>query len=58
MSDRDELASDVDLAIQRAMEAADLRAGDSLGASTAVVGAEHEPAAAEAGDVGGAIDGD
>ena len=58
MSERDELESDVDLAIERAMEAANLRAGDSLGTSSAAVAAEHEPTAVEAGDLAGGIDGD
>lgn len=58
MSDRDELGSDVDLAIERAMEAANLRAGGSLDTSTAEAAAQSEPSAAEAGDIGGGIDGD
>lgn len=59
MSERDQLGSDADLAIERALEAANLRAGDSLGSSAAAVAVEHEPSAAEAGDVGGgAADGD
>ncbi len=53
-----ESESDTDLAIQRALEAANLRAGDSLGSSTASVVAECGPSAAEAGDVGGSVDGD
>lgn len=52
-----EPGSDADLAIERALEAANLRAGDSLGTSTAVV-AEPEPSAAEAGDIGAGFDGD
>ncbi|WP_187432613.1 hypothetical protein [Agromyces mariniharenae] len=58
MDDRIESGSDADLAIQRAMEAAELRAGDSLGSTTASVVEDHEPSAAEAGELGGAADGD
>lgn len=47
--------SPMDLAIERALEAAELRAGDALSATVHVVA---EPSAAEAGDVGGAFDGD
>lgn len=54
----DETGLEADLAIERALEAAHLRAGDSLGTSTASVGVDREPSAAEAGDVGGASDGD
>ncbi|HEU4807136.1 MAG TPA: hypothetical protein VFT01_02655 [Homoserinimonas sp.] len=50
--------SELDLAIQRALEAANLRAGDSLGASTASVVEDWEPSAAEAGDIGAGFDGD
>lgn len=54
-----EAGSDADLAIQRALEAAELRAGDSLGSTTtASVVEDHEASAAEAGDLGGAADGD
>lgn len=38
-----ESASETDLAIERALEAANLRAGDSLGTSTASVSEEWEP---------------
>lgn len=51
-------ASEIDSAIQRALEAASLRAGDSLGATTASVIEDWEPSAAEAGDVGAGGDGD
>ena len=53
-----EPGSETDLAIQRALEAANLRAGDSLGATTASVVDGREPTAAEAGDLDGAGDGD
>lgn len=53
-----ESASETDLAIERALEAANLRAGDSLGTSTASVSEEWEPSAAEAGDIAVGIDGD
>ncbi|MFF2388009.1 hypothetical protein [Agromyces sp. NPDC058104] len=49
--------SETDLAIHRALEAASLRAGDSLGSTTASI-IEWEPSAAEAGDLGDAADGD
>jgi hypothetical protein len=49
--------SPMDLAIDRALEAAELRAGDAL-ATTTVSLVEVEASAAEAGDVGGAFDGD
>lgn len=49
--------SETDLAIQRALEAANLRAGDSLGGTTASV-FEWELSAAEAGDVNDGGDGD
>lgn len=49
-----ELGSDTDLAIERALEAANLRAGDAT--TTAVVVENWEPSAAEAGDAG--ADGD
>lgn len=48
-----EPGSDTDLAIERALEAANLRAGD---ATTTVVVGDWEPSAVEAGDVG--ADGD
>ena len=49
-----EPGSDTDLAIERALEAANLRAGDAT--TTAVVVEDWEPSAAEAGDAG--ADGD
>lgn len=49
-----ESGSDTDLAIERALEAANLRAGDAT--TTAVVVEDWEPSAVEAGDVG--ADGD
>lgn len=59
ISDRGiEPGSETDLAIERALEAAKLRAGDSLGTSTASVSEEWEQSAAEAGDVAAGIDGD
>jgi hypothetical protein len=48
--------SPMDLAIDRALEAAELRAGDALATTTECFVAE--PSAAEAGDIGGAFDGD
>lgn len=53
-----EPGSEADLAIQRALEGANLRAGDSLGTSTASVAEEGEPSAAEAGDAAAGFDGD
>jgi hypothetical protein len=58
MGDGVEPGFDTGLAIQRALEAASLRAGDALGSTTASVVEEWEPSAAEAGDIGGGIDGD
>ncbi|MEX1077742.1 MAG: hypothetical protein WED09_01360 [Homoserinimonas sp.] len=49
---------ETDLAIQRALEAAKLRAGDSLGSTTATVAEEPDPSAAEAGDAAAGLDGD
>lgn len=49
--------SPMDLAIERALEAAELRAGDAL-ATTSVSLIEVEASAAEVGDVGGGFDGD
>jgi hypothetical protein len=51
-------ASETDLAIERALEAANLRAGDGLVTSTAAVSEEREPTAAEAGDISPGADGD
>jgi len=51
-----EPGSETDLAIQRALDGANLRAGDSLGTTTASVVEDSEPSAAEAGDFG--ADGD
>ncbi|MHA6669053.1 hypothetical protein ACX3O0_09305 [Homoserinimonas sp. A447] len=53
-----EPGSDLDLAIERALEAANLRAGDSLGISTATIVDDWEPTAAETGDIGAGLDGD
>jgi hypothetical protein len=50
--------SELHLAIQRALETANLRAGDSLGTSTAAVVEDFEPSAAEAGDAAAGFDGD
>lgn len=50
--------SDADIAIGRALEAANLRAGDSLGGSTSLVVQGWEPSAAEAGEADAAFDGD
>jgi len=51
-----EPGSPVDVAIERALEAAELRAGDALGTST--FAAVSEPTAAELGDVAGSFDAD
>lgn len=53
-----EPGSETDLVIQRALEAAQLRAGDSLGGSTASVVEDWEPSAAETGDAAAGFDGD
>ncbi|HWK20976.1 MAG TPA: hypothetical protein VNR37_09465 [Microbacteriaceae bacterium] len=47
-------------AIERALEDADLRGGDSLGGTSGIVVIDVDPAAVETGDVGAAIasDGD
>ena len=50
--------SELDLAIRRALEAANLRASDSLGTSTAYVVDDREPSAAEVGDAAAGFDGD
>ena len=49
--------SEIDLAIDRALEAADLRAGDAATTSTAVVG-YPEPSSVEVDGDAGAADGD
>jgi hypothetical protein len=53
-----EPGSETDLALQRALDAANLRAGDSVSASTATVVDDWEPSAAEAGDTAAGFDGD
>lgn len=54
-----EPGSETDLAIQRALEAANLRAADGVSTSTnAVVMEDGQFFAAEAGDLAGALDGD
>ena len=53
-----EPGSDLDQAIEHALQAAKLRAGDSLGSSTASVLEDREPSAAEAGDASAGFDGD
>jgi hypothetical protein len=59
IDDRDSSTpSETDLAIERALEAANLRAGDALGATSASVSEEWEPSAAEAGDIAAGVDGD
>ncbi|WP_430645046.1 hypothetical protein [Agromyces sp. GXS1127] len=50
--------SEVDVAIERALEAASLRAGDALGGTSATAVHESEPSAAEAGDAGAGADAD
>ncbi|MDQ0892879.1 hypothetical protein [Agromyces ramosus] len=50
--------SATDVAIERALEAANLRAGDALGSTSASVVEEWEPTAAEAGDLVSSADGD
>ncbi|WP_309127462.1 hypothetical protein [Microbacterium sp.] len=52
-----EPGSGVDLAIERALEAANLRAGDAPAAAAVIVEVRH-PSAAEAGDFDAAADGD
>jgi hypothetical protein len=49
--------SETDLAIQRALEAANLRAGDCLSTSANTV-EDWQPSAAETGDLAGASDSD
>lgn len=51
-----EPGSETDLAIQRALDGANLRAGDSLGGNTSSAVEDWEPSAAEVGDLG--ADGD
>lgn len=51
-----EPGSALDVALQRALEAAELRAGDALGTSS--FAAVSEPTAAELGDVASSFDGD
>ncbi|WP_188754281.1 hypothetical protein [Microbacterium album] len=51
--DTTEPRSEVDLAIERALEASNLRAGDSLGASAAVVVEDRDLSAAESGELDG-----
>jgi len=46
--------SETDLALQRALDAAQLRAGDASGASAAFAAHDGELSAAEAGDSAGA----
>lgn len=53
-----ETVSEAGLAIDRALEAANLRAGDSLGSNIAFASEEWEPTVAESGDVASGIDGD
>jgi F420-0:gamma-glutamyl ligase-like protein len=53
-----EPGSEIDLAIERALQGANLRAGDAVGASTASVTEDWEPSAAESGDAVGGADGD
>lgn len=53
-----EPASDLDLAIERALETAGLRAGDALGGTVATSQPIGEPTAAEAGVVASLDDGD
>jgi hypothetical protein len=51
-----EPGSDADLAIERALEAANLRPGDAT--TTAVFVEDREPSATEAGDAGAGVDAD
>ncbi|GGH33736.1 hypothetical protein GCM10010921_00930 [Microbacterium album] len=53
LMDTTEPRSEVDLAIERALEASNLRAGDSLGASAAVVVEDRDLSAAESGELDG-----
>jgi hypothetical protein len=50
--------SELDLAIERALEAANLRAGGADSASAALSVEDWEPSAVEAGVEAGAVDGD
>jgi len=52
-----EPGSEMDIAIERALEASKLRAGDSLGSTTATVLDDRELSAVESGGLDGA-DGD
>ncbi|QTX04779.1 hypothetical protein [Agromyces archimandritae] len=58
MSNGNGVEEEVDLTIQRALEAAQLRAGDALGGTSAVILEDCEPSAVEAGDADGSGDGD
>jgi hypothetical protein len=53
-----EPGSATDLAIERALEAANLRAGDATSTSNAVVVEEWQPTAAEAGEGAAGFDAD
>jgi hypothetical protein len=53
-----EPGSEIDLALQRALDAANLRAGDSVSASTATAVDDWEQSAAETGDAVAGFDGD
>ena len=50
--------SEVESAIERALEAASLRAGDSLGGTPTAIVEDREPSAVETGDLGDGADGD
>ena len=49
---------DLEEAIDRALEAARLRAGDSLGGTPTAIVEDREPSAVETGDLGDGPDGD
>lgn len=53
-----ERGSEMDLALERALAAANLRAGDGVSTSLAHVGDQAEPSAVDTGDTGAASDGD
>ena len=49
---------ETDLALERALEAAQLRAGDAVSGSSVMVVGPWDPSAVEAGDVSAGADGD
>ena len=53
-----ESGSEIDLALQRALEGASLRAGDAVGGMSVAVVGEPELSPVESGDTAGGADGD